>query len=66
MFKIIWYLLNFVIILLILFNNPSSNSMNNFMGQNKFLTLRSNQVNIQRFIFFMVILFIFFTALLST
>nr|YP_009391261.1 preprotein-translocase subunit g [Dipterocladia arabiensis]ARW59405.1 preprotein-translocase subunit g [Dipterocladia arabiensis] len=65
MIKLIWYFISLLTILLILFNSPSSNSMNNFMSQNKFLNVRSNQMLIQKFIVVSILLFIIFTILCS-
>nr|YP_009392502.1 preprotein-translocase subunit g [Caloglossa monosticha]ARW61064.1 preprotein-translocase subunit g [Caloglossa monosticha] len=63
MIKLLLYFLSILSILLILFNNPSSSSVNNFSSQNKFLTFSSSQVYIQKIIFFCVILFIIFNVL---
>nr|QCI04696.1 Preprotein-translocase subunit g [Apoglossum ruscifolium] len=65
MIKLFWYIVSILTIFFILVNNPSSNNVNNFINQNKFFTFSSNQLLIQRLIFFNIILFIVFTILCS-
>lgn len=60
-----WYLIDIIIIFLILVNNPSSINTNNLNNQNKFFTFRSNQLLVEKFILISIIIFIFFTAILS-
>jgi len=66
MLKLIWYLISINIIFIILINNPSSQTTNSLTNQNKFFTFRSNQLLIEKFILISIIIFIIFTAILST
>nr|YP_009396014.1 preprotein-translocase subunit g [Dasya naccarioides]ARW65200.1 preprotein-translocase subunit g [Dasya naccarioides] len=65
MIKLAWYSVSLFTILLILFNSPNGNNINNFGNQNKLLGSRSNQLLVQKFIVLMILLFITLTILCS-
>ena len=66
MFKLIWYLINIILIFLILVNSPSNTYTNNLTNQNKFFSFRSSQLFIEKFILISIILFIVVTVILSS
>nr|YP_010903096.1 Preprotein translocase SecG subunit [Hypnea pseudomusciformis]WCH55150.1 Preprotein translocase SecG subunit [Hypnea pseudomusciformis]WCH55549.1 Preprotein translocase SecG subunit [Hypnea pseudomusciformis]WCH56743.1 Preprotein translocase SecG subunit [Hypnea pseudomusciformis] len=62
--RLIWYLVSFIVISLVLINNPKANNLNNFGKQlNAVSFTRSTQQSLNWLITFNVILFFLFTIL---
>lgn len=64
MIKFFLYIVSFLIVFLILTNNPSSNNINNFMSRNKLLSFSSNQILIQKIISFSILIFFILTIII--
>nr|YP_009394570.1 preprotein-translocase subunit g [Vertebrata thuyoides]ARW63132.1 preprotein-translocase subunit g [Vertebrata thuyoides] len=61
--KLLWYFFSLLTIFLILISNPKTNGLNISGNQNKVLNFSSNQVVIQRLIFFSLLMFFTFTLI---